>query len=157
MLEQCVDPGMNHFTIPSVSGYILDLRQLDDVLVTISHGYHLWWRPRRVPVFSDRISIHYTNPLYGGSLPNTLVFEFPLLREPIIFFPAQETTYVCLSPHLSRAVQEGLYFEGSEVKEDFLADWEAFWQPLYVELQRRAGFAGCPIISSSEPEGDEEQ
>jgi Zn/Cd-binding protein ZinT len=30
-------------------------------------------------------------------------------------------------------------FTTKEVKEDFLEDWEAFWQPIHAELQRRAG------------------
>jgi CRISPR-associated endonuclease Cas3-HD len=143
---------MDAFTIPSLSGYILDLRQLDDALLIISHREHRWWRPQTVPVTSDWISIHYSNPIYGGSLPNSLVFQFPILREPIMFFPARETTYVCLSPHLSRVVQRGPYYEGGEAKEDFLEDWKAFWQPIHEELQRRSCFAVSPIISSSREE-----
>jgi hypothetical protein len=144
-----VDPSMSDFNIPSLSGYILDLRQLDEALLIISNGEHRWWRPRTIPVTTDWIPIHYSNPLYGGNLPNALVFQFPILREPIMFFPARETTYVCLSPNLSRVVQRGFYFEGGEVKEDFLEDWEAFWQPLHAELERRACFAVRHMIGSS--------
>jgi hypothetical protein len=140
---------MIDFTIPFFSGYILNLRQLDDALLIINQGVHRWWRPQTVAATTHWISIHYSNPLCSSSLSSRLVFQFPILREPITFFPARETTYVCLSPHLSRIVQRSFYHEGGEAKEDFLEDWKAFWQPIHAELQRRARVTACPLTGSS--------
>jgi hypothetical protein len=103
------------------------------------------------------MSISYSNPLYGTRLPNNLIFRFPILREPLPFFPARETTYVCLSPHLGHAVQKGFYFEGGDVKGDCLEDWDVFWSPLHAELRRRASLTTCATSSLSKPNKDERQ
>jgi hypothetical protein len=148
---------MSDSDIPTVAGFILDLRQLDHVLLAISYGEHQWSRPKRVPAGARWIPISYSNPLYGSSLPNEVVFRFPIFREPLPFFSGRETTYVCLSPFLSSVVQQGLYFEDGDVKQDCFEDEHVFWRPLHEELRKCASLTPCPTLSLSNPDENESQ
>jgi hypothetical protein len=144
--------GMTNHNVGIIFGFLLDLTQLCRLLAAISLVDRVWSCPRNVPDDSSWIVIRYSNPVYGGTLPNDIIYRFPLIRSPICFFAEEETTYVCLSLDVAEEVQGGLYFENDEVKGDLLEDLNAFWEPIHTELQRRVCFSYRPIGS---PEGQE--
>lgn len=150
-VRSLVDPRMSNCNLNTISGFLLDLKQLGRLLVSISTANRTW-SCLNVSEQSHWIAIRYSNPVYGGTLPNDIIYRFPLIRSPIWCFPATETTYVCLSLGVAEEVQGGLYFENDEVKRDFLEDLNTFWEPLHTELQRRVCLSYRRIGS---PEGQE--
>jgi hypothetical protein len=108
---------MDNENSATISGFMADLTQLTNILASISHDSHFWSCPRNLPNGARQIIVRYTNPIYPG-LPNDLSFGFPVLHEPILFYPARETTYACLSPYVAHPIQTGLYLEHGTLKED---------------------------------------
>lgn len=114
-------------------GFIVDLDELDAALDYISHDEHRWvvvsddaelWGDERCVI------IRYSNPS-GTALPNEISFRFRCLRYDYPFFPIQ---LVCLHPSLAEPVRGGLYFDGGDIKADFLEDWRRFWHPIRKAL-----------------------
>jgi hypothetical protein len=138
---------MDNENSATLSGFMADLTQLTNILASISHDSHFWSCPRNLPDGARQIIVRYTNPIYPG-LPNDLSFGFPVLHEPIWFYPARETTYACLSPYVAHPIQTGLYLEHGTLKEDALEDWNVFWPPLCKELRRRVSLAVCVELNN---------
>lgn len=137
---------MDMGTVDAISGFLVDLVQLRNLLLRISSGDHKWSCPRDIPPDETSISIRYTNPLYGPNLPNEIVFRFPVVLAPTLFYEARETTYACLSPFVAHAVQAGLYFQDDELRGDVFEDWDVFWLPIHAELELiSARFGADPL------------
>ena len=136
-----------------VSGFLLDLVQLRYLLAAISLGDRIWSCPASLPEDSSWLRIRYSNPLYGRTLPNEIIYQFPIIRSPICCFSEERTTYVCLSLAVAEEVQSGLYFEDAEVKGDFLEDLDAFWVPIHSQLQRHFNLAPSPSVFFKGEEG----
>jgi hypothetical protein len=114
-------------------GFVVDLEELDAALDYISHDEHRWeaasddsglWGEERCVI------IRYSNPS-GTDLPNEISFRFRCLSYDDPFGPIW---LVCLHPSLAEPVRGGLYFDGENLKSDFLEDWRRFWQPIKKAL-----------------------
>ncbi len=109
-------------------GFILELKKLEVLLQSISHGAHHWEivnDDAEESTDGQSVVISYSNPS-GIDLPNQISFRFPCLTENNLFFSVR---LVCLHPGLADPVSRGLYFEEGEVKYDCLEDWGGFWPP----------------------------
>jgi hypothetical protein len=87
-------------------GFFLDLRRLRRLLSVISRGDHIWLCPQTVSEEADWITIRYSNPIYGRTLPNQIVCRFPLYHDETSCFPVDERTYVCLSPDVAEEIYQ---------------------------------------------------
>ncbi len=114
-------------------GFTVDLEELDIVLGYISHDEHRWeaasddsglWGEERCVI------IRYSNPS-GTGLPNEISFRFRCLCYDYPFGPIW---LVCLHLSLAEPVRGGLYFDGEDLKSDFLEDWRRFWPPIRKAL-----------------------
>ena len=115
------------------AGFIIDLDELAALLDYASHDEHRWeavtddtgqWGEDRCVI------IRYSNPS-GTDMPNEISFRFWCLSYDYPFFPIW---LVCLHPSLAEPVRGGLYFEGEDLKGDFLEDWTRFWHPIRKAL-----------------------
>lgn len=140
-----------HIILP---GLLLDLRQLRRLLSLISRGDRIWTCPRTVPEDANRIAIRYSNPIYGETLPNQIVYQFPLFRDKTSGFPAEERTYVCLSLDVAEVIQCGLYFEDGQVKEDCFEDLSVFFNPIRFELLSQLRIWNEQISAYEDRNGD---
>jgi hypothetical protein len=123
---------------PVYTGFLISLRELDQLLSAISHGDHLWsylLNPGSARSGRMKLTITYSNPVYG-SLPNAISFHFPVFYSHCVLFGPDENTFICLHPELAKAGERGLYFEDGEVKTDCLYDWDVFWSPILAGLGR---------------------
>jgi hypothetical protein len=134
-------------------GFFLDLSQLRRLLAAISRGDHIWSCPQTVSEDADWITISYSNPIYGTTLPNQIVYRFPLFHDGTSCFPVDERTYVCLSPDVAEDIQVGLYIEEDGVKEDFCEDLGVFFDPIRAELLSRYRTWAGQVSSSREKDG----
>jgi len=129
-------------------GYFVSLSSLRALLTSISTPPRRWWVDR---VLRASIVVGYSNPVYVD-LPNSLKYEFPVMeRSPL----THDESWVLILLHPVAATQRayGLYFEGDGIKQDPLADWEAFWTPLQAALVKLTSdpysHSACPPISDS--------
>ena len=114
-------------------GYFLSIQTLRALLLTISTPTRQWSVVRSL---QSGVIIGYTNPLYVD-MPNSLMYEFPCLqRNPL----TREESWVLILLHPVAASQRafGFYFDEDGIKQDRLADWEAFWTPLHDALVKLA-------------------
>lgn len=117
-------------------GIIVSLEDLRNILTALTTNEHRW--EARVPVAEGEpsvasnlsIDIWYSNPGLVD-MPNAICFRFPALR-PRTIGPGD--TFICLHPSLVEPVLEGLYFEGDQLKADFMEDYRRFWVPLRTAL-----------------------
>jgi hypothetical protein len=100
-------------------GYFISLHSLRALLASISTPPRRWWVDR---VLRASIVVGYSNPVYTD-MPNTLMYEFPVLeRNPL----TKDESWVLILLHPVAASQRayGLYFEGDDIKQDLMADWD---------------------------------
>jgi hypothetical protein len=119
-------------------GFIVDLEELAVLLEYISHDEHRWeavsddtglWGDDRCVI------IRYSNPS-GTDIPNEISFRFRCLS---YVYPFSPIWLVCLHSSLAEPVRGGLYFDGEDLKGDFLEDWTRFWHPLRTALVALGG------------------
>jgi hypothetical protein len=128
---------MIQFTYELRNGYILSLTELRDLLAGINQGADSWSLESNPPVGDDdrtRVTILYSNPIYPG-LPNTLAFQFPLMRLYSTTWDSPDSTYVCIHPEAADATQEGLYFSEDQLLNDCVYDMTIFWGKLSEALR----------------------
>jgi hypothetical protein len=111
-------------------GSILTRPELEARLRWISGGRYEWnvrlesAKKTHEPLLSAYIDFSNPGPI---DLPNSLQYRFPVIgvgpwgnTEPLI----------CLHPALADPQRHGLYFEGEELKCDYLEDFRRFWPRL---------------------------
>lgn len=109
-------------------GFVVSLAALRDVCKALCDGEKRWW----VDGYNLNLAtLCYNNPT--GDLPNEISFHFPIVAK-LALLGEDEGTMVCLYPPAAQARQTGLYFEGSKLCHDAMADWESFWFPLEAKL-----------------------
>ena len=125
-------------------GFILSLAELRNVLRSMDPAGTLWTLvppPAHSPVTKAGtpkallVRIRLRQPEFINP-SNDLVFMFPIVLRPQGGPAREEEVYVCLHPETANLEQAGLYFEGEELKQDPLRDWDTFWPPLKEALLR---------------------
>lgn len=127
---------MLHFTYHVQDGYVLSLSELEALLQEISGDTR--WSCAYSPDTRTRTMV----TIFCVQPPNQISYQFPLMREVAASWDKPENTMVCLHPEVSHQVEAGLYFDGPNLHEDCLRDWDTFWIPIESALRKRTG----PIV-----------
>jgi hypothetical protein len=118
-------------------GYCVEFLTATKRINDLSCGAHQWVS---VPVTGIYVSgenrsrlyliVCHSNPDPTG-LPNHLCFCLPLFVDRS---DCGIKLFACFAPESMVPLSRGLYWEGDELKHDFLEDWCRFWEPLKRSL-----------------------
>ena len=109
-------------------GTILFISELRQRLEQLNINGHRWKVSLSSVGFAEPIEwaeISFNNPT--GGLPNDVRYRFPVIEIGGDLFADQ---LVCLHPSLAEPLCHGLYFEGEELTENSMYDFERFWPQL---------------------------
>ena len=115
---------------PQSPGFILSLAELKRALEIVSTESRQWWvRPAPINELNPRVLVGYRDRA-RVDLVNDLCFVLPVLQRG----DSDRDTLICAHPEALTPDLVGLYLEPDGIRQDSLADFMAFWEPLQVVL-----------------------